>query len=227
MPFMCAKGISKDVPQNFYRPKNERTQNWYVRLVPPTALKGHPDVAEYRKSTGTADLRRAKVIGAILIAEQRARWDQLLSNIKAPALTPVVLNAELIESICARRRYHWMRLDDEGRYEGVGYDDESTEGLAKICDISEKSMRSVLARGKSTKEWCEVLEVLDFWGWQIGLRVERTDPSYPRLVRDFAKTDLESIDRILKRNRGEHAPTLNQPLTLGPTLSAMVEPYRE
>ena len=71
------------MPENFYRPDHGRSLNWYVRLVPPSALKGRPGVKEFRKSTGTADLRRAKTIGALLIAEKRAEWDRLLATEKS------------------------------------------------------------------------------------------------------------------------------------------------
>ena len=71
---MCATLNQKDVPENFYRPNNGRTLNWYIRLVPPPALKNVEGVREYRKSTGTADLRKAKTIGVQLIADKRAEW---------------------------------------------------------------------------------------------------------------------------------------------------------
>lgn len=104
------------MPENFYRPDHGRSLNWYVRLVPPTTLKGRPGVKEFRKSTGTADLRRAKTIGAHLIAEKRAEWDKLLASAKPSQAEPQALTPERIEHICARRLYQWMHIDDLGRY---------------------------------------------------------------------------------------------------------------
>ena len=117
VPKTYATRIQREVPENFYRSDHGRTLNWYVRLVPSTALKGHRDVREFRKSTGTADLRRAKTIGVQLIAEKRAEWDQLLSKAKVPGAGTQVLSTEPVEHICARRLYHWMRVDDLGRFE--------------------------------------------------------------------------------------------------------------
>lgn len=135
----------REVPENFYRPDHGRQLNWYVRLVPPTALKGHPGVREFRKSTDTAALRRAKTIGAQFIAEKRAEWDHLLSKAKAPGAGPQVLTGELVVHICARRLYHWMRVDELGRFEGQGHDDQSHATLTQLCQAIDKSMRSVLA----------------------------------------------------------------------------------
>jgi hypothetical protein len=107
VPKGSAKTSQRDVPENFYRPDHGRSLNWYVRLVPPTALKGRPGVKEFRKSTGTADLRRAKTVGAHLIAEKRAEWDKLLAAAKPLQAEPQVLTSERVEHICARRLYQW------------------------------------------------------------------------------------------------------------------------
>ena len=117
MPKGSATTSQREVPENFYRPDHGRSLNWYVRLVPPTSLKGRPGVKEFRKSTGTSDLRRAKTVGALLIAEKRAEWEKLLAAEKPARAGPQPLTSERIEHICARRLYHWMHIDDLGRYE--------------------------------------------------------------------------------------------------------------
>lgn len=217
---------NQQVPENFYRPTGGRTLNWYVRLVPPTPLRGHPGVAEFRKSTGTADLRRAKTVGARLIADKRAEWDQLLAGIKAPKGGPKVLTRDLIDHLCARRHYQWLRMDDMARFEGAGYDDEARAGLKRLCETADASMRSVLARGKAAAEWGNVLDVVDAWCEQVDTPVSRTDPRYTELVRRFAEVELATIDGLLRRVRGEAAPTPEPPPVLGIALSSMTERYR-
>ncbi len=215
------------MPEYFYRPPHGRTLNWSVRLVPPAALKGCPGVVEFRKSTGTADLRRAKTIGARLIAEKRAEWDQILNQRKTLRSAPLVLTTELIEHICARRLYHWMRIDDLGRFEGTGHDDESQAALATLCKGTDASMRSVLSRGKTSAQWNRTLDVLDFWCEQMESPVSRTDPRYPQLIRQFAEVELEAAGRLMRRNQGEPAATPEKPRPLGELLSSMTEPYRD
>ena len=227
MPKGSATTSQRKVPANFYRPDHGRSLNWYVRLVPPTALKGRPGVKEFRKSTGTADLRRAKTVGARLIAEKRAEWDKLLATAKPSQAAPQVLTAEHIEHICARRLYQWMHIDDLGRYEGAGHDDKSHAALTQLCQATDKSMRSVLARGKSAPEWEATLQVLDDWCEQIKLMVIRTDPRYPQLVRQFAEVELEATRRVLNRNQGEGASSPEEPRPVGACLSALTEPYRD
>lgn len=215
------------MPEHFYRPEHGRTLNWYVRLVPPTSLKGHPDVKEFRKSTGTADLRRAKVVGAQLIAEKRAEWEKLLASVKPAMAAPQVLTLEQVEHICARRLYHWMHIDDLGRYEGAGHDDASLAALTQLCQVTDTSMRSILARGKSSPDWEDTLVLLDDWCEQMGSPVSRTDPRYPQLVRKFAEVDIDGAQRILSRNRGENAPSPAEPRPVSACLSAITEQYRE
>ncbi|KQZ34310.1 hypothetical protein [Massilia sp. Root1485] len=215
------------MPEHFYRPDHGRTLNWYVRLVPPIALKGHPDVKEFRKSTGTADLRRAKVVGAQLIAEKRAEWEKLLASAKPAMAAPQVLTLEQVEHICARRLYHWMHIDDLGRYHGTGHDDASLAALTQLCQVTDASMRSALSRGQSSPDWKEAMDMLDFWCEQMGSPVNRTDPHYPQLVRKFAEVDIEGARRVLSRNRGEGAPSPAEPRPVGACLSAITEQYRE
>lgn len=225
---MCATRNQREVPENFYRPDHGRTLNWYVRLVPPTPLKGMPGVREFRKSTGTADLRKAKAVGAQLIADKRAEWDQLLAKAKGPAIGPRILTAELIEHICARRLYHWMRLDDEARFEGEGYNEAEGAALAQLCQVTDQSMRSVVQRGKVSPEWGNVLDAIDHWCAQIECPVERTDPNYPQLVRAFAEVERDGAGRLLRRTEGEAVATPTRPAIKGAAmLSAISEPYRE
>lgn len=223
---MCATRDQRKVPENFYRPDHGRTLNWYVRLVPPSALKGIHGVREFRKSTGTADLRRAKAIGARLIAEKRAEWDQLLAGASGSKATPRILSPDLIQHICAQRLYHWMRLDDEARFQGDGYDDATGAALVQLCKVTDQSMRSVVQRGKASPEWGNVLDVIDHWCGQVDCPVERTDPLYPQLVREFATVEREAAARLLRRSEGEPAATPSKPQEPGATLSAMTEPYR-
>lgn len=223
---MCATRNQREVPENFYRPDHGRSLNWYVRLVPPTALKGRSGVKEFRKSTGTADLRRAKAIGAQLIAEKRAAWDQLLNEARAPGTGPKVLTPEITQHICARRLYQWMRVDDLGRFEGRGHDDQSQAALTQLCQVTDTSMRSVLARGKSSAEWENTLATLDSWCEQMATPVSRTDPRYPQLVRQFAEVELEATSRLLRRNQGGPGATPEMPAPVGASLSAMTEQYR-
>ncbi len=179
---MCATRNQREVPENFYRPDHGRTLNWYVRLVPPTPLKGLPGAKEFRKSTGTADLRKAKAIGARLIAEKRAEWQQLLDKAAGSKSPPLILSEELIKHICAQRLYRWMQMDDSVRFDGTGYDEESRDRLMQVYQLEEKGMRTFIQKGKAASNWNRVLDVVDLWCDQLQIAVDRSDPLYPRLV---------------------------------------------
>jgi hypothetical protein len=112
----------------FYIPPNATTRNLYVCLTPPKALHHLVGKDKYRKSTGTADLRKAKPIGARLTAEKLAEWDRLLNKASQGTPTSTILTTRMVEDVCARRFHHWLHLDDRGRYEGTGYDDHQLPG---------------------------------------------------------------------------------------------------
>ena len=226
VPKMCATKVQREMPQHFYRPTHGRSQNLYVRLVPPANVQHLTGLREFRKSTGTADINRAKIIGAQLIASKRAEWDRLLAENNQPdAITAGVLTQPLIDQICAKRLHQWMHIDDLGRFEGEGMTEEVLGKLSQLCRVTDKSMRSILIQGKRSKEWLETMELVDIWCKQIGYKFSQTDPFYPALVREFARVEIEGQGRVMKRNRGEFADTPPLPPQTA-TLSALTEIYR-
>jgi hypothetical protein len=103
---MCAKRNQDSVPQYLSQRDDGRSSNWRVRLEPPRAIAHLPGVATFRKSTGMADLRKAKTIAARLIAEKSAEWDVLLENLSFKStLKTLPLTKDNIRFICARRLY--------------------------------------------------------------------------------------------------------------------------
>lgn len=224
---MCATRTKSDLPQYFYIPANATTRNYYVCLVPPKALHHVVGKAKYRESTGTADLKKAKPIGARLIAAKLAEWEHLLATSDPVRPAAKALTARTMEFICAQRLYHWMHMDDLGRYEGEGYDDEALAGLQGLWDSTERTMRSVIARSKLSPEWESALEVLDFWCDQIDVPVSRSDPLYVKLAQDFAKVEIEGVKWVQSRNRGDAVATPTPPAAVGSEMSGMTEVYRE
>ena len=98
---MCATRTKSDLPQYFYIPPNATTRNYYVCLTPPKALHHVIGRQKYRQSTGTADLRKAKPIGARLIAEKLAAWEQLLATSSPLRPAAKTLTSRTVE--CWRR----------------------------------------------------------------------------------------------------------------------------
>ena len=227
VPNMCATRTKSDLPQYFYIPVNATTRNFYICLTPPKALHHLIGKQKYRQSTGTSDLRKAKPIGARLIAEKLAAWEQLLAT-SSPLRPPArALTSRIVEEICAQRLYQWMHMDDLGRYEGEGYDDGVMAAMQTSWNITDKAMRSVISRAKLSPEWEGALEVLDHWCWQIEIPVSRSDPLYPKLVQSFARAELEGVKLVQSRNRGDAVAT-PKPVTVGgAAMSAMTEVYRE
>lgn len=224
---MCATQSKSDLPQYFYIPVNATTRNYYICLTPPKALHHVIGKQKYRQSTGTADLRKAKPIGARLIAEKLAEWEQLLATTNPLRPAAKALTSRAIKDICAQRLYHWLHLDDLGRYEGEGYDDGVLAGLQGLWDSTDRTMRSVIARAKMSPEWESALEVLDFWCAQIDVSVSRSDPLYTTLVQEFAKVEMEGIKLVQSRNQGDAVATPKPPAAIGSEMSTMTEVYRE
>ncbi|WP_152528743.1 hypothetical protein [Rhodoferax saidenbachensis] len=215
------------MPQYFYIPPNATTRNYYVCLTPPKALHHIVGRNKYRESTHTSDLRKAKPIGARLIAAKLAEWEGLLAT-SSPAIPAAkALTSKTVDDICARRLYQWMHIDDLSRYEGQEHTDRDIQGLESLMEVSDQTMRSVIARGKASDEWEDALEVVDAWCTQIEMPVSRNDPLYPQLVRKFAEVELQATSQVRARTRGEPVTTPKQPATLGAPMSAMTNVYRE
>lgn len=224
---MCATQTKSDLPQYFYIPVSATTRNYYVCLTPPKALHHVVGKQKYRQSTGTADLRKAKPIGARLIAEKLAEWEQLLATSKPVQLATKALTHRSMEFICAKRIYQWMFMDDLGRYKHNCYDAQTLTQLEVTWECTDVAMRSVITHAKRSPEWENAVEILDFWCREIDVPVSHSDPLYSSLVQDFAKVELEGIRLIRSRNRGDAVPSPPMPNAIGSEMSAMTEVYRE
>ena len=52
---------------------------------------------------------------------------------------------------------------------------------------------------------------MEFFAGELSVRFSRTDPLLPLLVREFARTDLEALQSLERRNRGEPVSTSSAP----------------
>lgn len=216
------KGQELTVPRHFYQPKGSRV--WYVRLVPPTHVKPFVSETEFRKSTGQRDLKRAIPIGAVLIAEKLREWDVLVHTQHGAVAQKVILTSGLIESICASRIYTWMRNDDDERTAGL-----TEQQLAEIEDFSQltdRAMREVLARGPGSPRWSDAVEMVIDWVTTLGYAIDLSDPSFPQLVREFARAEKRAQDYIASRNRGDDVVTPELATQAQNCLSSVAENFK-
>lgn len=216
------KGQELTVPKYFYQPKNSRV--WYIRIVPPKHMKHAVSEAEFRKSTGQADLKRAIPIGMTLVAEKLREWDALSRATKGITAKLTILTKGLIETICSVRLYSWMRTDDDEREAGLT--DQQLAENDNFCELTDTTMRAVLAQGPASTRWAEVVESVLDWSLVMGYALDLSDPLFPQLVREFAKTEKEANRRIATRNQGDDAETPPAPVNNGKTLSSITEEFR-
>lgn len=222
MPKTYAKtGRKLTVPKHFYQPKN--SNNWYVRLVPPTHTRHAVTEREFRKSTGHSDLKRAKPIGMTLIAEKLREWESLACATEGVTAKPTILTNGLVENICAVRLYSWMKTDDSERE--IGLTDQQLVSNEDFCKLSDTAMRAVLVHGPASARWGEIVESVLDWTQVMGYALDLSDPLFPQLVREFAKTEKEANRRITTRNQGDDAETPPTPVHTGKTLSSITEDY--
>lgn len=223
---MYAKSNQKltDMPEHFYKPKG--SSKIYVRLTAPTEIRHLVKDMEYRKSTGHAELRRAKPIGMALIAEKLREWDSIARQVVDVDWTPTILTSGLIEQICSRRLYSWLMSDDEERLGTEGLDDDTLLEIENFSKLTDVAMRSVLAQGAASPRWSEAVATVLEWSQTLGYGLELTDPLFPKLVREFAKVEKEAQARITLRNQGDDAQTPELPSNVGKTLSDVTEVFR-
>ena len=108
------------------RREDGRSPNFYVRMVAPKAIQYLLPESDrvYRESTGTADLRRANVIGAEMVARKLKEWRALEDQLSNRQPSPTILSQPLIDQLAANRLHSWMFSDDEERWSDSGLDDE-------------------------------------------------------------------------------------------------------
>lgn len=227
MPKMYAKSSQEltDMPEHFYRPKGSR--NIYVRLTAPTHIQHLVKDKEYRKSTGHAELGRAKVVGATLIAEKLREWDSIAREAADVVWAPTILTSGLIEQICSIRLYSWMMTDDEDRLGSEGLDANSLAEMENFAQLTDTAMRSVLSQGAASPRWSDTVATVVEWSQTLGYGLELTDPLFPKLVREFAKMEKEAQTSISRRNQGDDAQTPELPSNVGKTLSDVTDIFRD
>lgn len=194
------------MPPHLYRRDDDKSANYYVRLIAPKAL--HPLLSprerQYRQSTGTADLGKARVIGAEMIARKRREWDELLALQQAHKPTRAVsLTEQLIQQIAGARLVSWIETDNFERLGDEGLDDAHLNAIEEFCALSDQKMRGVLAQGRGSPHWAHAVADILEWCEDLGYEVSKTDALFPQLVRAYAKSERDAQRFISGRNQGE------------------------
>lgn len=217
------------MPIQYVELRNDgRSKNYYVRMTAPTAIHHLLTESEiqYRKSTGTADVRRANVIGAAMIAAKLKEWDALHDQLSDRVSSPAILSQSLIDHLAANRLHSWVFSDDDERWSDSGLDDEELQAIEAFCKTTDAQMRSVLAKGKGSQEWRAVVETVLEWCEIQGHSISVTDPMFPKLVRAFAQVEQKAQEFIAARNRGDEVEvSIPKPQAVGEPLSAIIEPF--
>lgn len=226
----CVKDKEVALPKYLYRRDDGRSENYYVRLTAPTSVQPFLDKKEhsFRCSTGTADLRVAKVIGAEIVAKKRREWHtmcELLVEKREAASAP--LTTQLIQQIVGARLQSWLNTDNDERLGDDGLDDEHLVEIESFCNYSDSVMRSILAQGRASRHWDGVVEDVDDWCHTLGYDIALTDPQLPLLIRAFAQAERTAQKFISSRNQGDTPPDSSIVQMVGTRLSAMNHEFIE
>ncbi len=220
----CDKDTESPMPPYISRREDGRSPNFYVRLVAPTAVQPFLPKSEhvFRKSTGTADRRKAVVVGTEIIAAKRREWFALLQS--APVENSTVhkiLTPQLVQQIAGARLHSWVETDRMERYGEEGLDEEELAAMEAFCCHTDAVMRSVLAQAKGSSKWSHVVADVLEWCSVLGYEIEKSDPQFPLLVRAFAKAERSAQQFIAARNRGDEPDEVTVAGPIGTRLSEM------
>lgn len=216
------------VPIKYLKRRDDgRSSNFYVRMVAPTAIQHllPPSEIVYRESTGTADVRRANVVGAAMVAAKLKEWQALHDQLSDRQSSPTVLSQSVIDQVVANRLHSWMFSDNEERLSDTGLDDEEIQAIESFYQVTDAQMRSILSQGKGSKEWRAVVDMVLEWCEIQGYTVSVTDPLFPDLVRAFAKVERRAQEFIAARNRGDEIEISIPDNQSGPRLSSIIDEY--
>ena len=228
MTKQCDKDKENALPKYLHPRVDGRSKNYYVRLTAPTAIQPFLSKKDhsFRCSTGTADLRRAKVIGAEIVAKKRREWHDLHELAVKPEVSlSTPLTKSLIQQICGARLNSWLHTDNKERYGDAGLDDELLREIETFCKHTDAGMRSILAQGRSSSRWADIVEAVDDWSLTLGYKLEQTDPMFPDLIRAFAQSEKRAHEFITARNNGEQPAEQSMAPQAGTCLSAMNDEF--
>lgn len=225
----CDKDEENALPKYLHRRDDGRSQNYYVRLVAPVDIQPFVNKKQqtYRESTGTADLRRATVIGAELVARKLREW-QTLRESMGPRQKSVktLLSKQLIRQIAGVRLSSWYETDNHQRYGDEGILEAELLEIEAFCKHSDGVMRTIISRGKGSPNWESVVEDVLDWCVTLGYDVDTTDTLFPDLIRAYAEAEGRAQTFIRARNRGDELPSDTILQTTGTCLSVMSEKYQ-
>ena len=219
---------------------------YYHRAAVPTDIAETYGKREETFSLKTKDhreaLRKVRVAAVEIDAkfETHRRWIAANSSPKLDELTK-----EQLQRIKSTYYHHLLDENDDTRDEGFEklVWDEIMQGPPKpfrrksfdeqreINDLLPKLSREDMAQGEDRTGFFkdEAEEVLTWGG--IGIRLEESSTSWPRLIRTLQEASIEASEVISRRLQGEIVPTPDDPNELdakplsAPLLSALVEQW--
>ena len=213
-----------------YKRPDGRSENWYVRLIIPSALQSVFDADRFIKSTKSSDKTLARARAAEIVAVwERKLYHQAMTlrdsgRFEEREPRPAVISQDLIELLCTSRIGSHMQTDDAERVVGLT-EKQSVEiddsVLARLADAT-----AVAIRGKgATKEYARLHEDAEDWAHQVGYDFDDSDPLLPEYVVAFAKAQKQALDLIARRQKGDDARTPDD--TLGISLAELAEAWRK
>jgi len=221
------KKCDKD-EENLPKYLERRNSRYYVRLVAPTAVQPFLNKTErvFRRSTGTGDLHRAKVVAAELVARKQREW-LTLSETMQPEIDAarIQLTDPLIQQIAGARLHSWVATDNRERLGMGGLDDAHLEEIDSFCKMSDGTMRSILSQGEGSSKWPDVVEDVLEWCLTLGYDVTKEDAHFPQLVRAYALAERKAQQFIAARNNGDDPKEQDILPKSGARLSEMIVKY--
>ncbi len=228
---MLANDQEISMPEHFFKRKDKRSPNYFVRLIAPKALRPYLDKKdwEYRASTGTSIPYQAKLIGTQMIVRKQKEWDDLLKSIQRNTSGPVPtsLTQSLIQQIAGARLNSWIYTDDDERIDSGGIKKKELSKIKKFTQQSIAAMESILAQGKASNKWPDVVTELLEWCETLDYSIDLNDPLFMDLVRAYAHAERKAQNFIKKRNAGKVPPVENIRVKIGTNLSVMSAAYLE
>ena len=108
-----------------YKRPDGRSENWYVRLIIPSALQSVFDADRFIKSTKSSDKTLARARAAEIVAVwERKLYHQAMTlrdsgRFEEREPRPAVISQDLIELLCTSRIGSHMQTDDAERVAGL------------------------------------------------------------------------------------------------------------
>ena len=175
-----------------YKRPDGRSENWYVRLIIPSALQSAFKSDRFIASTKSSDKVLARARAAAIVEKWERKLYETAMKLRevgqfdGPEPRPTVVNQDLIELLCTSRIGSHLQSDDAERVDGLT--EKEAREIDDFVPIGLAAATAVAIRGKgAVQEYAHVRDDANEWAREHGYPYCVFDIRHPRCAAELRR----------------------------------------